>query len=332
MIFEPTTLAAAARVIAETLENHYALDPEKVFRAANLDIGQLDDPESRYPAKNMQLLWRKAVEMTGDPCFGLFAGRRCRVTSFHALSFSWIASETLRGSLQRLCRYHQVITTMPLHLNLIEHADHYELIIDYKGAVPEIASIDAFVAAIIQLCRTATNSNFAPISIALKRSDRGSLGTYVEVLGCPVTVGADHISINFDRESLEARLPGNNLELAKANDSVLEKYLAALDERSVASEVRELLVTLLPSGKSSQDRIARRMHRSLSTLQRQLQHEGTSYQEIKDETRQKLAEDYVQESKLSLSQIAYMLGFSDQSNFSRAFKRWTGVTPKDYRT
>ena len=286
MLLVPTTLTATAKLIAETLKTDYSVDPAPVFLRADLDIGQLSVPGARYPSQNMQMLWRAAVVATGDPCFGLYAGRRVR-PSFHALGFSWIASQSLLGSLRRLCRYHDVITTMPLSLNIVEAGDCYELTIVYPDPkyAPEIASIDAFVTAIVQLCRTATDSNFAPQSIVFKRADRGSLEKYTEILGCPVTTGGERITIRFDRKSLEKPLPGINLELAHANDSVVEKYLASLDSQTVASEVRELLIALLPSGRSNQSRIADRMHRSLSTLQRQLNQEGTSFKEIRDETR-----------------------------------------------
>jgi AraC-like DNA-binding protein len=331
MLFEPTTLSATARIIAETLETDYSVDPSAVLLQADLDIGQLSVPGARYPSQSMQALWRAAVEATRDPCFGLHAGRRIRA-SFHALGFSWISSQSLLGSLRRLCRYHDVITTMPKTLDIHKVDDSYEMSIVYPDPqyAPEIASIDALIMAIIQLCRISTDDKFAPESVAFKRTNRHPLSTYEKAFGCPVTTDAENITIRFNRESLEKPLPGLNLELAKANDSVVEKYLASLDSQKVATEVRELLISLLPSGHTNQSRIAGHMHRSLSTLQRQLSQEGTSYQEIRDETRRQLATAYVRESKLSLGQIAYRLGFSDQSNFSRAFRRWTGVPPKEF--
>lgn len=332
MLFEPTTLSATARLIADTLKSDYSVDPEPVFSAANLDISQLSIPGARYPTQNMQALWRAAVKASGDPCFGLYAGRRVR-PSFHALGFSWLASQSLLGALRRLCRYHDVITTMPLQLEITERADRHVMTIEYPDPhyAPEIASIDGLVMAIVQLCRFASDRDFAPLKVVFKRDERQSLQTYVELLGCPVETGAECVTIEFDRQQLEAPLPGLNLELARANDSVVEKYLATLDSQKVTAEVRELMITLLPSGNSNQVRIAEKMNRSLSTLQRQLSQEGTSYKEIRDETRRQLATEYVRERKLSLSQIAYMLGFSDQSNFSRAFRRWTGVSPRDYQ-
>jgi len=333
MLFESTTLAAAAKVIAETLQNHYAVDPVGVFNDAGLDYSRLSVSDARYPWRKMQILWTRAVEVTEDPCFGLYAGRNIRPTSFHALGFSWLVSQTLLGSLQRLCRYHRVISTAPVQLSVEPYGDRYIFAANLNDPahIPTDAAVDAFMAAFVQLCRTATDQHFCPLSIALRRADPGHVDEYIKFFGCPVSFDAEQNLIHFDKDSLEKQLPGDNSALARANDAVAEKYLDSLDPQKVASEVRELLITLLPSGKSSQKTIANRLNRSLSTLQRQLHNEGTNYKDILEHTRKNLATEYVLDGHLSLSQIAYMLGFSDQSNFSRAFKRWTDSSPREYR-
>jgi AraC-like DNA-binding protein len=273
------------------------------------------------------------VEVTEDPCFGLYAGRNIRPTSFHALGFSWLVSHTLLGSLERLCRYYRVISTAPLELSIKPAGDQYIFSANFNDPahVPTDAAVDAFIAAFVQMCRKATDQHFHPLSIALRRADHGHIDEYIKLFDCPVRFDAEQNLINFDKESLEQPLPGDNISLARANDAVAEKYLDSLDPQKVASEVRELLVTLLPSGKSNQKTIAKRLNRSLSTLQRQLQSEGTNYKDILEHTRKKLATEYVADGHLSLGQIAYMLGFSDQSNFSRAFKRWTDSSPREFR-
>jgi AraC-like DNA-binding protein len=106
----------------------------------------------------------------------------------------------------------------------------------------------------------------------------------------------------------------------------------SIDPQRVASEVRRLLIRLLPSGQFDQDRVARQLNRSASTLHRQLGTENTSYREVLDSTRRGLAEEYLRDDKFSIAEVAYLLGFSDQSNFSRAFKRWTSRTPHEYRS
>jgi AraC-like DNA-binding protein len=296
-------------------------------------MSKLSLPGARYPFSKLQLLWHSAVEKTGDQCFGLVVGTHIRPTSFHALGFSWLASHSLLESLERMCRYQQVITTIPLDVDITGSADDYVLALDFPDERFQLQPvvIDAFFVAILQLCRTATNDQFHPLSVRLTRKDFGRTDGYVKAFDAPVYFACERDELHFAKELMEARLPGHNIDLARANDRVLDRYVEALDPNQVASEVRKLLLTLLPTGHANQEQVAKQLNKSLSSLQRQLRAEGTTYREIRNETRKSLAQDYVREGKYSLSQIAYLLGFSDQSNFSRAFKRWTGATPGEYR-
>jgi AraC-like DNA-binding protein len=333
MLHERTTIAAAARLIGETLRTHYAQDPEPVYKMAGIESSRLDISGARYPWSAMQKLWLAAAEVTGDPCFGLTVGRNIRPTTFHALGFSWLASRTLLESMQRLVRYTKLITTAPVELTLELEDGNWLLYDKIRNAglpgADQIAT-DAFFMAVIGLCRQASNTHFCPAEVHLQRAEDGHLDTYVQALEAPVFFGADVDRIAFDQATLEQPLPGGNLELALVNDRIAEEYIEALDPNIIATEVRRLLIELLPSGDASQNIIAHQMNRSLSTLQRQLAAEGTNYKEIRENTRRDLAEQYVREGQYSLSQVAYLLGFSDQSNFSRAFRRWTGHSPGSY--
>lgn len=329
---EPSTIASVAHLIAEVLRTHYNVDPAPLFAQAGLDAELLDQPGTRYPRSNMMELWRIAAETTGDPCIGLTIGLKVRTTSFHALGHAWLASHTLLGALQRLARYYRVIATLPLVIDIRESASHYELEVIYpnpKYQGPPIA-LDSFMGSIIGLCRSATDSHFHPIKVFLDHDDNGRADEYIKAFGCPVEFQAGKNAFFFDKALLLSQLPGNNPEVAKATDKVVEHYLESLDPNRVTTEVRKLLIDLLPTGEASQQKIAGRLAKSVSTLQRQLKEEGTSFREIQDETRQRLAEDYVQDGEYSLSEIAYLLGFSDQSNFSRAFRRWNGASPSEY--
>jgi AraC-like DNA-binding protein len=98
----------------------------------------------------------------------------------------------------------------------------------------------------------------------------------------------------------------------------------------VAARVRALLLKAMPSGDLDQDGVARSLHQSASTLQRRLRAEGTSFQRLLDATRREQALEYLMEGRHSLANITFLLGFADQSNFTRAFRRWTGKTPRQY--
>jgi AraC-like DNA-binding protein len=146
-----------------------------------------------------------------------------------------------------------------------------------------------------------------------------------------VHFGQPENALWFDAEESHKPVPAGNEELARETDRIAERYLATLEPRRVQDKVREVLMTLLPSGDVDQRAVARRMNRSVSALQRQLKREGASYRQLLNQTRETMAVRFVREGRYSLGQIAYLLGFADQANFSRAFKRWTGSPPTAFR-
>ena len=202
MLHERTTIASAARLIGETLQSHYATDPLPVYKKAAIDPSRLDVAGARYPWASMQKLWVEAAKATGDPCMGLTVGRNIRPTTFHALGFSWLVSQTLLGSLERLCRYHRVISTAPLELSIKPVGDQYifSANLNDPAHVPTDAAVDAFTAAFVQMCRKATDRHFHPVSITLRRADPGHLDEYIRFFECPVHFDAEQNLIHFDRE------------------------------------------------------------------------------------------------------------------------------------
>ena len=333
MFCEPSTLTSMIRLLAESLQQDYGVDPRPLFVAADLDIGQLEMPGARYPMPKLRRLWQLAVVATGDPAIGLKAGLRVRPGSFHALGFAWLASRTLLDALQRLARYHHVVSTAAVKTTLTAEPKHYRLsfeFLDHSNRPPP-EGVDGAVAAVVQLCRISLERNVRPLRVELCRNSDGHAQIYRDAFGAGVHFRAAVDAIHFDRATLEAPLPSHSPEVAAATDQVVDRYLETLDGAKVASQIRKLLIDLLPAGKSDAARIARELHRSVSTLQRQLDGEGLTYREILDDTRQSLAEAHLRDGKLPHAQIAYLLGFSDQSNFSRAFKRWTGQSPTQFQ-
>ena len=333
MLYEPSTLAIAANVLATVLREEYRLDPAPVFLAAGIDHSKAATPQARYPLSSMKKLWEMAVKATGDPTIGLKTGWYIMPAHYYALGFSWLASESLLGGLYRIQRYMRVVSTAAVELDIRELDDSYAISARFPDPArkPPKEGIDAGLTALLNLCDQVSRIKVRPLRVDLTCDNSVHPHAYREHLGPNIRFGCEVGTFYFDKEALAKDLPGDTPDVAKATDRIAEQYLEALDPHRVATRVRGLLVSLLPSGKADQDRIASRLHRSTSTLQRQLQAEGTSYRDILDETRKSLAEEYLRQRKLSHSQIAYLLGFSDQSNFSRAFKRWTSKSPREYQ-
>ena len=335
MELEPTTLSGVVRLIRDVLREDYDLDAGPLIRAAGIDEERAEVVGSRISRHAVMRLWELAIEETGDRNIGLRVGSRVRPTSFHALGIAFLTCDNLRHALEALVFFYRVIVTVPLHLKLTDVDDHVELHIRYtnpKYPLPEVP-FDSFIASIVELCRLATKQEFSPTGLRLRFADNGRAAAYEEYFNAPVVFDpdAEHSAVLFSRESLETMLPGRNVEILDATDRILEDYVAALNPDEISSQVRKLLLTMLPTGQASQEAIARKLHMSRSTLQRRLSEENTNYRELLEGTRKTLAIQYVRASEHPLSYIAFLLGFSDQSNFSRAFRRWTGVSPKAYQ-
>ncbi len=189
-------------------------------------------------------------------------------------------------------------------------------------------SVDACAGAMVMLCRMCDGPEWHPKGVRLLREKPKAAAKFTEFFGAPIEWGARDTAILFDAASLNDPLPAANRELAIANDAVLKRLLARLVQDDIAGRVRGALIEHLPSGAVQQAQIAKTLALSERSLQRKLAEAGTSYQKLLDETRRELGEAYVREGSRSITEISYLLGFSDPANFTRAFRRWMGVAPR----
>jgi AraC-like DNA-binding protein len=309
MLYEPTTLATVPRLIGETMRQVYDIDPARAFQQANIDTAKFSRPGARVPLSKMTKLWDTCVYITHDRQFGMKVGARAEPSDFYVLGHAWLASATLRGGLERLCRYAHVLST----------------------AIADRTADEAGIAAFIRLCEIIKRDRVRPLKVELVFPEETRRDYLEEFLDCPVSWGNEKEKFYFSREEFEEALPGSIPDVLDSTSRIAERYLETLEQGKVATEVRKLLIQMLPSGKADQDSVAGRLYRSTSTLQRQLTSEGTNYRDILESTRRSLAEHYLREGGYTQAEIAFMIGFSDQSNFARAFKRWTGMSPGQFQ-
>jgi AraC-like DNA-binding protein len=333
MLYEPTTLANVARLIGETLQIDYGLDPAPVFEQVRIDTSKFRRPGSRVPLSKMTRLWDMAVYMTDDQQFGLRVGARAEPSDYYVLGHTWLASATLKGALERMCRYAHVLSTAIARGDVVEEDGMIVYVESFPD--PEIVvnrtADEAGIVAFFKLCEIIKRERVRPLKVELVFPQDTARGYLEEFLDCPVTWGNEREKFYFSKEEFEEPLPGFIPDVLDSTSRIAEQYLESLDQSKVATDVRRLLVQMLPAGKADQDAIANRLYRSTSTLQRQLSAEGTSYRDILETTRRSLAEKYLRDGDYSQAEIAYMVGFSDQSNFARAFKRWTGMSPGQFQ-
>jgi AraC-like DNA-binding protein len=326
----PSTLSSWALLIWKAVESH-GREPRALFEHAGLDPTKLRDPDARYPIAALARLWRLAALDTGDPCIGLTAARFWHPTTLHALGYSWLASASLKEALERLVRYHRLVSD-GFEPRLEAAGGEYRLVLRVAEPVrPVPEAVDAGMAVLVALCRVSCGEGFRPRRVALARPAPPDRTPYARVFGAVIEFGAREAELRLDRSAVEAPVPTGNAELARANDGVIVDYLARFDRASVARQLELRLLEQLPSGRASQESVAKALAMSCRTLQRKLSAEGTTFRRMLDATRRHLGAEYVRQRRLSVNEIAFLLGFSEPANFSRAFRRWTGCSPSAYR-
>jgi AraC-like DNA-binding protein len=328
---QATTVASWAAVIWRALEAR-GIAPRPVFERAGVDTEQLHDAGARIPLQAMTRLWNLAVEVTNDPCFGVSAGQHIHPTTFHALGYAWLASSTLREALDRFVRFTRLVSTA-LTLRTIEMGSELELVIESVSDVLPLspAAADAGVVALVTMCRTSYGEAFCPLSVRLRRPPPPCEPQFDAIFRAPIAYSAPDNALVFAAADLDRELPTGNAELARASDEVILRYLARFDREDVVTQARMKLMELLPSGQTSARRVAGILHLSERSLQRKLAEHGTSLARLREETRRELANQYVRNSRYTVGEITYLLGFSEPASFTRAFHRWNGMSPSACR-
>lgn len=305
------------------------------MRDAGVDLARLKDPTARLDPATHRRVVSDAVELTEDRAFGLRFSDFVHPTTFHALGFALLSSSTLRAFCQRWVRYHSFITTTG-EVSIDETGSNPALVFPSQMPKPDSTVgrvlINGQIATVLKLIRFMYRPDYSPTRVDFVCSQiAGTQEIYEKYFGKNVRFSQERDCIYFEQADLDSRLPAANAELARQNDEAVLNFLARLDRANIVAQAHAKLIELLPSGDCSKAKVASALNMSVRTLHNRLADSGTTYQQLLDSARQELAEQYMRQPNISVSEVAYLLGFSDCSNFSRAFHRWTGKSPSDFR-
>jgi AraC-like DNA-binding protein len=321
-------LAAWIKVIGRALDAA-GCDSSALLTEAGFDLKSLDGPTLLCPLVNTARLWEIAVAATGDPAFGLKVASHIGHTTFHVLSYGLCASSTLKDAFERLQRYCHIVSDA-VEYEFRKCGSDYHFVIEPAAGVP-FESIDALVGAHLRMCRSLKGRDFSPRHIELRRPRPAVIDDFERLFRAPLKFGATQNRMLFDGAGIESPLDGGNPDLAQCADAIAHQYLARIGRENIQARVRQVLIQRLQCAEPSQDEVAEQLCMSARTLQRKLGESGTTYKEILDETRHSLALIYLSAPHHSVSEITYLLGFSSSSSFTRAFRRWTGQSPSNWR-
>ena len=325
-----STLATLILPIARALRIE-GVEPMALFEAADIDPAVVINPDRRIPRENMAQLWILAEEATGDECIGLLAAAQLQPAILQGMGLAILASSTIYDVLRRLVRFAHICST-GVDLSLEERGSYVDLEFrHFGGQEPCWVSQDFSIGIGIQLCELTLGEYFSPFEVDCRRPEPADPDRYQALLGTRVHFGCELNRVRFVKNDITEQLASANPELARLNDEQAEAYVASFTRVSTSRTVAGKIIEHLPDGPPSQKEIAEALHVSNRTLQRKLKEEGTSFIDLLQDARLSLAKKYLAQPQRSIVEIAFLLGFSEPSTFSRAFKRWTGTAPAEYR-
>ncbi len=328
---ERTTSSSWAQGIVQALESS-GLDCRALFAELGLDYAALQDPDARFAQDDMTRLWHRAVAVSGDPAVGLNMARQVRPAALNVVGYALMSSRNLKEGFARLVRYQRIIAE-GADLDFQPCAQGYRLSLTIQGdrLPPAPQSAEGSLAGCLTFCRWLTGEALRPLEVCFQGPQPADLEPYRQLFQAPLRFGAPRYALLFREADVNTPLPTANEALAKLHDRFAGEYLSRFADSRVMHRARQILCRLLPQGEPRREAVAQALCLSERTLQRRLQEEGGSFQQLLDDTRRDLAEQYLAQPDLAPLEIAYLLGFADPSNFYRAFKRWFGVTPGEYR-
>lgn len=307
-------------------------DPEPFYRDIGIDPGLLKKSGARIRFSSVEKIWKKATEIIDDPCFGLQAAGCWHPSYGHALGYAWLTSHTLREALNRFARYIHIVSEA-VSIILEDDSQNLTIVLDFKSVEMILpAMVDTLMAVLIHICRMNYGENLKPIAVNFVHSEPPCADKYFDLFRSSVYFSASRDSISFSSSDIDKLLPVGNPLLARINDKIIINYLANLEKEYIIHRVKACIIDLFQSGHVVFAKVAKTIGMSERSLQRKLKEEGTTFRSILDEIRKELAVSYVRDLDVPLSEIAFILGFSEQSAFSRAFKRLTGTSPSKVRS
>jgi len=322
-----THLLSPVDILWKILED-YGYDAEPLFLKEGIGREMISKPGARISHAKAESLWGKVSGLIKDPCFGLRGAKFWHPSHFNALGYAWLSSNTLREALIRTSRYCHIVGD-DRETRLQDTPEG--LIIQLSNSLKLPALMDLSMSILMSACRVNYGEELNPVAVNLIHSKPTCAGEYYSYFNSPVKFNAGSDNLILPKAAIDKRLPIGNPQLAKLHDQYIIRYLSGLNKDNIVQRVKGAIMDMLPSGGVSNERVAQKLNMSTRSLQRKLHTGKTTFRRLLDEVRQELAENYVQDSTINLMEIAFILGYSEYSSFSRAYKCWKGISPGEVR-
>jgi AraC-like DNA-binding protein len=302
-----------------------------VFAGSGVSPDLFDDPDNRVSFRERAHLIRICAEYTRCPEFGLLVGRRVGLSSLGLIGYLVRNSPDVESALRSLVHHFHLHAEGSLAL--LEVGDDFAFLgygIYQDRVEAARLVVEAAVAIIVNDMRQLCGSEWFPSEVVFAHSEPADLKPYKRFFKAPLRFNAEQSGVYFSSKWLKYPVIGADPELHR----LLEKQVKALEQQyrnDFPEQVRRVVSVALLANQATSDHIAALFSIHSRTLHRRLKSRGTSFREIVDECRFNLAQQLLQDADMDHAQIADMLGYSGARAFSRAFRRWSGITPSRWK-
>jgi AraC-like DNA-binding protein len=307
------------------------LSAEGVLRQAGLPIGLFHQDKILVSTEEFFALYRGIAEATNEPGLGLKLGTEDRVERYDPIRITALSAWSFREALQRIARYKQL--TCPQEIRVVERGHDCTVQFVWLMAHEKEPAflVDMCFAWIVAIARRGVGRPLSPKRVEFQRTP-AHREMYETHFRCPIKFKTDQNALVFSKADMELPFVTHNAELLAIVAPQLEAELAAqLSNKTFSEQAKAILKRLLAGQRPGINDLARELHLSTRTLQRRLTEQGIPFQRLLEEARRELARHYLLHSSLELNQTAYLLGYEDANSFFRAFQKWEGTSPGQWR-
>lgn len=309
------------------------LEPLPILDKAGITAEVAYDPDGQVTMDQMQEFWRVVFKASGDPDLAFRAAQQALKgeAPFRTVEFLLESAPTFGEGITSFVRYFSTINTW-LYFEIELKLEEVEIIINSVLPLMPIQPVQFGFALISGRCRQIIGQEWKPLRVEFHFSPPADLSMYQEIFSCPLHFNMDKSRLVFTRKTWASVNVNAKAELFSILNEHGRMLLAEKPQpEDFIGAVKIAIRKELASGKFGRNQIANQMALSGRSLQRKLAALDCSFAELLDQTRQEMAKMYLQQDKISLTETSFLLGFNEQSSFSRSFKRWCGITPYQYR-
>ena len=305
------------------------IDADAVLAKVGMESSVLDRQDLRTPHDAQEWFWSAAEEVSGDPHVGLHLGAHIPIFKGQVLEYLFLSSPTFGEGLKRALNYQR----------LLSDAARGEL--EYDGDTVLLKQMfwsrrlhhfnECGVVGVIKFFSFVTDGAFKPIEISFKHSAHADLDEYQRVFGCPIKFDQPYTGVCFAASVMDLPSAHHEPELLRLHEQLASEQVARLEKQDLVAQVNRLIAELLESGHANLEEVAARLEIKPRQLRTRLADAGTNFNQLVADYRCRLAKRLLAGTEESIDEIVYLTGFSEPSTFYRAFKRWVGMTPIEYR-